>query len=49
MGFIKGTLLGMALGAMAGMVIGATNGEYMEDLFRKSRKQIRRFTRKYSM
>lgn len=49
MGFIKGALIGITVGAMAGMVIGSTNCEYMQDLFRKSRREIRRFRRKYSM
>lgn len=49
MGFIKGTFVGMIFGAMAGMIIGATNCDYMQDLMRKSRREIKRFKRKYSM
>lgn len=49
MGFIKGTCVGMMFGAVIGMVVGATNCEYMQDLFIKGRREIRRFKRKYSM
>jgi len=49
MGFVKGTFVGMIFGAMAGMIIGATNCDYMQDVIRNSRKQMKRFKRKYSM
>ncbi len=49
MWFLKGTIIGLTFGALVGMVIGATNHEYMEDMFRKSRKEVKRFKRKYGM
>lgn len=49
MGFVKGICMGMVFGAAAGMVIGASNCEYMQNLMKRSGREIKRFRRKYRM
>lgn len=49
MGFIKGTCIGMSMGIALGIAIGVMKCDYMEDLFTKGKREIRRFKRKYTM
>lgn len=45
MKFAKGAILGM----MAGAVIGAMNSDKINSMFRDTKRQMRKFKRKYSI
>lgn len=45
MKFTKGAIVGM----MAGAVIGAMNSDKINNIFKDTKRQMRRFKRKYSL
>lgn len=47
MKFVKGMVIGLAVGTMTGMAVGAMNYHDICDVMKKGKKEIKRFKRKY--
>lgn len=47
MRFVKGIIIGVALGATVGMIIGANNSDCVYEMMRNGKRELKRFRRKY--